>query len=401
MSATLVETTTDRWSTRIVPPAAPARRRVASVDLLRGAVMILMVLDHVRDYFSAVRFDPTDLAATTAPLFLTRWVTHFCAPIFILLAGTSAWMAGRRRSRPELARFLVTRGLWLVLLEFTVVNFGWYFNLGYEIGFVGQVIWAIGASMMVLAGLIYLPRPAIAGVAAVMIVGHNLLDGVTAAPGWTTVLWSVLHVEQAHPGLHLFVAYPLIPWIGVMAAGYLLGPLLERPVDQRIRVLLTAGAVLAAGFVVLRALDGYGDPAPWSRQLDATRTLLSFLKVTKYPPSLAYLLVTLGPGLLLWAALERFRGPVADRLATVGRVPLFFYVVHLYLVHLLALGAGWATGYGPAGMARLFLNLPNGYGFGLPVVYLVWAGVIVALYPACRWFDTRKRAGRGWWWSYL
>ena len=259
-----------------VPADAP-RARLDSVDLLRGLVMVLMALDHVRDYFTDLRFDPTELDRTTVPLFLTRWVTHFCAPAFVFLAGTSAYLAGARgRSRGELARFLLTRGLWLILLEFTVVQFGWSFNFDYASLVWVQVIWVIGVSMIVLAALIHLPLPAVAGLGAAMIVGHNLFDGVAPqALGAWGPLWTLLHVQgpiRLPTGSVLFVAYPLIPWIGVMALGYALGPVLRRPEAARRRTLLRLGLGLTAGFVVLRAVNLYGDPSRWSTQSSAWLT---------------------------------------------------------------------------------------------------------------------------------
>lgn len=382
---------------RMAPRPSP---RLASVDILRGLVMVIMVLDHVRAYLSEAHFPATDLGRTTPALFFARWVTHVCAPTFVLLAGASAWMVGRRKGVPYLSRYLLTRGLWLVFLELTVVNFGWYWNLRYEHGFVAQVIWAIGLSMMVLAGLVRLPRAAIAAVAVTLIVGHNLLDGVTVPARWA-LPWSVLHVEQAHPAAHLLVRYPVLPWIGVMAAGYLVGGLLTRPADRRARGLAWLGGGMVAGFVVLRALNLYGDPAPWQAGRDGLWTAMAFLNLTKYPPSLLFLLMTLGPALLALLALESARGRVAGWLGTIGRVPLFFYVVHIYVVHALAVILGVASGFRASEMTRLFLDFPARYGVSLPAVLALWGLVVIGLYPACRWYEGRKRRGKGWWWGYI
>jgi uncharacterized membrane protein len=363
--------------------------------------MIVMALDHVRDYFSSANFSPTDLTQTTVPLFFTRWVTHFCAPAFIVLAGMSAWMAGRRRSPEALAGFLLSRGLWLILLEFTVVNFAWYFNLRFELGFRAQVIWAIGVAMVVLSGLVLLPRGMILSVGVVLIGGHNLLDRMSPA-GETTPWWAILHAQHALPSLHLFVVYPVLPWIGVMAAGYALGPELERPARERDTTLMRLGLGLTAGFVLLRLLGAYGDPTVWQWHEDRPLlSVLSFLNTTKYPASLQYLLMTLGPALLGLVALERLRGRWAKWLAAFGRAPLFYYVAHLYLIHLLALAAGAVTGFGPGAMATIYANLPVRYGFSLPVVYLIWLGVVVLLYRPAVWFRAIKQRGKGWWWSYL
>jgi uncharacterized membrane protein len=386
---------------------ASGRVRLDSVDLLRGLVIVIMALDHVRDFFTSARFDPSDLTQTTAPLFFTRWITHFCAPVFLFLAGTGAFLyQARGRTRGEVSRFLLTRGLWLILLELTVVRWAWNFNFNYttEILFV-QVIWAIGVSMVVLAGLVHLPMAAIAAVGIGMIVGHNLLDGITTQSlgGWGP-LWGLLHVQEAFPlrdGQVFVVIYPLVPWIGVMAAGYAFGTLLLRPERDRRRALLWLGAGLTLAFLLIRVANGYGDPAPWAVQESAGRTVLSFLNTTKYPPSLQFLLMTLGPAIALLPLLERWTGPVARAILVFGRVPLFFYVIHLYLVHAAALTAGTLAGFDPRSFLHVWMFNPDGWGYGLPVVYLVWAGVVLALYPACRWFAGVKARRREVWLSYL
>ena len=388
-----------RPSVRI--PREPAvRPRVQSVDLMRGLVMVVMALDHVRDYFTRSHFDPADLAQTTVPLFLTRWVTHFCAPAFILLAGTSAWMAGRRRTPEALTTLLLTRGLWLIVLEFTVVNFAWYFNLEYEAGFFAQVIWAIGVAMVALSFLVRLPRVVVASIAVALIAGHNLLDGYDAALR-IHPLWSILHVRQLIPELHFKSSYPVLPWIGVMAAGYLLGGVLERPRPERDRTLIAMGLGAIASFVVLRTLGIYGDPSPWTPNENPVLTALSFLNTTKYPPSLEYLLMTLGPVLIGLVYLERLQGKAAEWLATFGRAPLFYYVAHLYLIHTLAVLAGVLSGFAPEAMRRFYVNFPAEYGFSLPVVYLVWIGIVVVLYAPTRWFGVLRERGQSKIWAYL
>ncbi|HYZ32237.1 MAG TPA: heparan-alpha-glucosaminide N-acetyltransferase domain-containing protein [Crenalkalicoccus sp.] len=383
--------------------ASAARPRIDSIDLLRGVVMVLMALDHTRDFFGAGGSDLRDVSDPA--LFLTRWVTHFCAPIFILLAGLSAYLYGARgRGVGEVSRFLVTRGLWLILLEFTVVRLGWTFDLGPGF-FVAQVIWAIGASMVVLAGLVHLPMRAIGAVALVMIGGHNLLDGVSAesfgAAGW---IWNLLHQPKLfQPGLKtsVLVLYPLLPWVGVMAAGYALGPLFRLDSATRVRRLALVGALATAGFAVIRLTNVYGDPAPWAHQASALATVLSFVDCEKYPPSLLYLLMTVGPGLLLLAAFEKARGRLADWILVFGRVPLFYYVAHIFVIHALAVLSAWAA---RSGMAWFFGGLPEkpaDYGLGLPGVYAVAALVVVALWPLCRRFAALKQRRTGWWWSYL
>jgi uncharacterized membrane protein len=389
---------------RIRAPAivnAHACVRVASIDVLRGLVMVLMALDHVRDYFSAARLDALDLTQTSVPLFLTRWITHFCAPTFMMLAGISAYLISKRCTRGELTRFLATRGVWLVVLEVTVVNAAWAFNLNYEHGVFLQVIWAIGVSMIVLAALVHLPPPLITAVAVVMIAGHNLFDGVAPESfGEFAWLWSLLHVQSPIPVG--FVAYPLTPWIGVMALGYVLGAVYELDPPRRRRQLFRWGAAALGLFVLLRFLNGYGDPQPWSVQASASHTLLSFLNVEKYPPSLLYLLLTLGAGMLALAALENARGSLAAMLRTFGRVPLFFYVAHIALAHLAAGLVALTAGLGVSVLTNVFVFAPEGWGFGLPVVYLAWLLVIATLYPACRWYaEVRQRRTDWWLLSYL
>jgi len=374
--------------------------RVASIDILRGLVMVLMALDHVRDFFTDVRFDALDLSQTTAALFLTRWITHFCAPTFVLLAGVSAYLTGRSCTRAELSRFLWTRGLWLVVLEVTLMSLVWTFNVRYDHGLFLQVIWAIGVSMLVLAALVHLPMPQIAAFSLLIIGGHNLLDGIEPQSfGAWAPLWSLLHVQEPIP--YGFVAYPLIPWIAVMSLGYCIGSLFDLERERRRQWFVYLGAGSLTLFVLLRATNVYGDPIDWTLQSTTVRTLLSFVDVHKYPPSLQYVLLTLGAALLSLAALESVRGKFAEVLRTFGRVPLFFYVLHVALAHLAAGIVGLATGFGTALLSGDFMQVPQQWGFGLPVVYLAWLLVIATLYPACRWFAAVKRRRDDWWLSYL
>jgi uncharacterized membrane protein len=381
------------------------RPRLDSIDLLRGLVMVLMVLDHTRDFFSAGGFNPRDV--NDPALFLTRWITHFCAPTFIFLAGVSAFLYGARgRTRLELSRFLLTRGLWLVLLEVTLVRFAWSFSVFPDFVML-QVIWAIGMSMIVLSALVHLPRWAIASLGIGMIAGHNLLDGIEASQlgqaGW---LWTILHdpaLLRPVPGVSMFALYPLVPWIGVMAAGYALGPVMLLGPAPRRRWLIGLGVAVTGGFLLLRASNVYGDPAPWVAQESMLATALSFVNNEKYPPSLLYLAMTIGPALLALAAFEAARGKISRIFVTFGRVSLFYYVAHLLLLHTLAVivailttgDAAWLLG-GPPIDAK-----PVGYGFGLPGVYAIWVLVVAALYWPCRWFaGLKRRHGEGWL-SYL
>jgi uncharacterized membrane protein len=377
-------------------PAPPAAEpgRIVSVDLLRGLVVALMALDHTRDFFATGGFNPRDV--TEPALFFTRWVTHFCAPTFVLLAGLSAFLYGRGRSIAETSRFLLTRGLWLMLLEFTLIKFGWRFEFDFLPLGMG-VIFVIGASMVALAALVWLPRLAIASLALIMIAGHNLLDGIGAESfGGKAWLWHVLHERGETTlggGLKAYVLYPLIPWIGVMAAGYALGPVMQREPEARQRLLYTAGVAITLGFIVLRASNLYGDPASWTVGGNWLETLLSFVNCEKYPPSLLFLMMTLGPALILLAAFEQARGRVAQVFAVFGQVPFFFYVAHIYLIHALAVVTGFA-------LTGLFAITPR-LGFSLPEIYLVWLAVLAMLYPVCRWFAGAKARGSAWWWSYL
>jgi uncharacterized membrane protein len=387
-----------------VPPISSAGRvaversgpgRIVSIDVLRGLVMAVMALDHTRDFFGNSGFNPRDV--TESALFLTRWVTHLCAPTFILLAGLSAFLYGRGRSTNELSRFLFIRGLWLILIDFTLIKFGWRFDLDlYRL--TAGVIFVIGASMIVLAALIWLPRWAIACVALIMIGGHNLLDGVRAKElGEASWAWHVLHqpglVPLGNGAAKLYVLYPLVPWIGVMAAGYLLGAVMQLEEKARQRLLFTLGAAVTLAFIVLRATNLYGDPASWTVQQTWSSTVLSFLNCEKYPPSLLFLMMTLGPALMLLASFENAQGAFARLLATFGQVPFFYYVVHIYLIHALAVATAFATSGA--------LTSTPAIGLSLPRIYFVWLLVLALLYPICRWFAELKERGSGWWWSYL
>jgi uncharacterized membrane protein len=372
--------------------------------------MVLMAIDHTRDFFTNVRFNPMDPAQTHPALFFARWITHFCAPTFVFLAGTGAFLYGSRRSPGELARFLVTRGLWLIVLELTVMKFGWSFNLQYN--FIPLiVIWAIGWGMLALACLAYLPPRVVGWIGVAIVCLHNLLDGVRPeALGSFGPLWMVAHVMGGFSigsGLVVLTAYPILPWTGVLLAGYGFGAFFLREPEERKRVFLRLGLGLTSAFVVLRALNVYGDPLKWSVQKNALYTLFSFLNCQKYPPSLLYVLMTLGPAILLLAFLPRFKGRLAKPFLIFGRVPLFYYVLHIYLIH--ALAALLATiRYGSA--PWMFKGLPNTspgtelpsyYGYGLGTVYLIWIAVLLILYPLCRWFAGVKQRRRDPWLSYL
>src|ERR1043166_1684458 len=395
--------TVDRSISTALDSRQPSRQRLDSVDLLRGLVMVIMALDHVRDYLTNLRFQPEDLDRTTPALFMTRWGTHFCAPTFMFLVGVGMSLAHQRgKTKPELARFLLTRGIWLIFLEFTVVNFGWAFNFNYSNGLLLLVLWALGMCMICLAGLIFLPRPAIAAIALGMIVAHNAFDS-TQPPGSgiLATLWSILHRFGPIAGGRIFVLYPLIPWIGVMAAGFLFCPIITADPRVRRSRLLVIGLSLTVAFVLLRTLNHYGDPNPWSKQKDATFTVLSFLNTTKYPPSLEFLLMTLGPAIASLALFDRADGPFARYFITIGRVPFFFYLLHIYLIHAVALLIGMIQGINIRAMISPFPEFPDKYGTGLPVIYAVWLGVVMILYRPCRWFAGVKQRSKTAWLSYL
>lgn len=368
--------------------------------------MILMALDHVRDYFGVPGLNPVNLAQTTVPLFFTRWFTHLCAPTFFLLTGLSAFLARRRRSTADLSRFLLLRGLWLILLEVTVVRcLGFQFNVDYQVTML-VVIWALGCAMVVLSALVWLPTPAILAFGVALIAGHNLLDGIRS----TNPLWVLLHAQGIlvdRPGFVLFIAYPLIPWVGVTALGYALGQIYEWDSARRRTFLLRAGVACVAAFLVLRGFNIYGNPTPWRSQASAAFTVLSFLNATKQPPSLLYLLMTIGPALLLLRALER-PTPSALRPALVfGRVPLFYFVVHLFLIHLLAVILCYAMNgavhwmFESPTLSVYPFTTPPVWGVSLPWVYVVWIALVVMLYPACAWFADVKQRRRDPWLSYL
>jgi uncharacterized membrane protein len=397
------------------PSAAPTRgnrRRVDAVDLLRGAVMILMALHHTRDYLGDVTASPTNLATASTALFLTRWITHFCAPVFFLLTGTGAALALRHRSRGELSRFLWTRGLWLVVLEETLVRTLWQFNVDYRLTVV-NVLWALGWSLIALAALSRMSVGAIATVGARLIALHNLADGVTpAAFGPLAPLWSLLHQPGplfVSPRAFVFVAYPLVPWIGVTAVGFALGRIYEWPRPQRRAFLLRVGLVLVAAFVLLRATNLYGDPRPWSAQPVALRTVLSFVNTNKYPPSLLFLLMTLGPALLALRLFDRDEGSIPAVLRPVlvfGRVPLFYFMLHVLIIHLVALvrsavafgGVHWV--FESPSLDKFPITQPPGWPLSLPWVYASWVLVVLLAYPCCRWYAA-LRARHGGWLSYL
>ncbi len=406
-------------ATPVIEHSLPTvKQRVNAVDLLRGIVMVIMLLDHTREFVhrDALDFDPTDLSKTNTLLFFTRWITHFCAPVFVFLAGTGAFLqAARGKSKTDLAKFLLTRGLWFVLLELTIIRVIVWFNVDFHFAFMLQVIWAIGVSMIVLAVLIHLPLRTIAVISIAMIALHNSLDGFRfmQKPGTPPQFWASVWMVLHQPGVIFFTPktyglalYPLIPWVGVLAAGYCFGAIYQWEAGRRRHFLLKLGAALLLGFVLLRSINVYGDPSRWSVQKNAIFTVLSFLNVSKYPPSLLFLLLTLGTAIIALPWFERIEpGPLSRIFITFGRVPLFFYVGQWITAHGLAVLAGYLAGQP---LAWQFVDLlarpapnPGNLGFSLWVVYLCWLLGLLLLYPLCRWFAEVKRRRKDWWLSYL
>jgi uncharacterized membrane protein len=385
--------------------------RIESIDVLRGLLMLLMAIDHTRDYFSNVAIDPADPIHSWPALFFTRWITHLCAPGFILLAGTSVYLQRQRKSAAMLTRTLIIRGLWLIALEITVVSFGWSFGFGMPIF---QVIWVIGVSMILLAGLQWLPLPAVGAFGVIVIFGHDLLDRVHAENlgDWSDA-WYIFHERgvltfHAHPVA--VYGYPMIPWVGVMALGYCFGWIVAKNPKARQRISVITGTASLGLFALLRFTRGYGDPNPGFEHLGTPgHTVMSFLSVQKYPPSLHYLLATLGVVLLLFALFDKlviagWLGRFRVFLNVYGRVPFFFYIAHIFVIHALALGVAivtnpnWRFWITPD---AVFTGHFGGWGYSLPVVYFIWISVVLALYPLCAWFSALKDRQRNWWLAYL
>jgi uncharacterized membrane protein len=388
--------------------------RLASIDMLRGLVIVIMALDHVRDFFviGGVQDPTTDPNASPA-LFATRWITHFCAPVFVLLAGVSAGLMTRRRSPAELGRFLLTRGLWLIAIEWFVISTATTFSptgidgLGGQTLVTMQVIWVIGFSMIVLAATQWVGRTACLLIGLVIVAAHNLLDPIwpqSALFDQNWPVWVALHSQMsinAGPFVLVFL-YPVLPWIGVMLLGFGLSSVFELAPEQRRAALWKSGVATTVAFVALRTIGAYGDPNPWQwQERGITATVIDFLNTTKYPPSLEFLLMTLGPSAVVCAFADRMPGRIKDVLITFGRVPFAFYVAHVFLIHALSVALGLAQGFALGQMLTIFFFYPQGYGVSLPVVYAVWAGVILILYPLCRWMESLKARRRDWWLSYV
>jgi len=404
-------------------PATPANfakpvtpgTRLLSVDALRGLVMVIMALDHVRDFFhaDAMLFSPTDLSRTTPVLFFTRWITHYCLPVFMFAAGMGVYFYGRSRTGGQLSRFLWTRGLWFIALELTVMRFAYNFNFSLRFLILLLILWIFGICMLAMAALVYVPMRWLAALSVTAILLHNCLDGIRAQQfGSAAWVWNLLHQPGVIPvaGKMALVTYTFLPWIAVMAAGFCFGRVFQLEPAARRRVMLRLGTAMTTAFIALRAWNHYGDPAPWTHQKSALFTALSFLNCTKYPGSLDFLLMTLGPALLALAWFERRTFSTANPLIVFGRVPMFYFILHFYLIHVLAVVFAWLRYGNPA--ARFVFNplpsmggpralFPADFGYSLWTAYGVWLLVLVLLYPVCRWFANVKSRRRDWWLSYL
>lgn len=395
------------------PLTATQQRRIESIDLLRGLVMIIMALDHTRDFFHKEAFtgDPLDLATTTPFLYFTRWITHFCAPTFVFLSGLSAWLQSRRKTKKELSRFLITRGLWLVLVEITLITFGITGDIYFGM-FVLQTIWSIGISMVILGLVIWLPFPAILAIGLLIVFGHNSIDFAEAARnGNVPVWWNFLHLPTVIPlwDHHVLgIFYPFLPWTGLMMLGYCCGKLFTSTEPQRrSKILLWMGMGSLFLFIVLRVIDKYGDPGHWVQQKNRLYSFLDFMDVQKYPPSLLYMCATIGGALLFLALVKNTNSRLAKIISVYGRVPFFYYILHFYLLNILHVIVYLAKGHSfSEGMKGLpgfpFKFTVPGEGYSLWIVYGIWIAVVIALYPVCKWYDRYKTNHKEkWWLSYL
>ncbi|RPD94454.1 DUF1624 domain-containing protein [Aureibaculum marinum] len=391
----------------------PKSTRIESIDILRGVIMVIMALDHVRSYFHYGSFftNPTNLETTTPILFFTRFITHYCAPVFVFLAGTSAFLYGTKKSKPQLFKFLFTRGIWLIFLEVVVNNLIWTFDLTYSF-LILQVIWTIGICMVCLSFLIYLPKQIILTIGILLVAGHNAMDGVVLeGQSLQSVIWYIFHQGKLFvlsPNSIIFIHYPLIPWIGLMALGYLFGTLYQKDFEVGLRkkwlFYLGVGTILL--FFGLRGLNVYGDLVPWTHQETTSKTIISFFNVTKYPPSLLYLCITIGPSLLFLYTIETTKNEVTNFFLVFGRVPLFYYFLHVLVIHVFAIvgilifGGEWKNMILDA-QSFINQNLLI-YGYSLLVVYAIWIGIILLLYPICKKYMNYKTNNKSkWWLSYL
>jgi len=394
--------------------SSSSRQRIYSIDILRGVVMIIMALDHTRDFFHFDAFihDPLNLNTTSPFLFFTRWITHFCAPVFVFLAGTSAFLQTGRKTKAEVSSLLLKRGLWLILIEIVVITFAWTFDVGYHL-IALQVIWAIGFSMALLSIVIWLPFNLVLVLGLLITFGHNILDytGImqdrNAGFLFDLLFRGNFAIHQFAPGRMILTIYAGVPWAGLMMLGYCFGTIYRADVDsaKRKRILTYLGLGCLVLFILLRSANIYGDPLRWSAQKNGLFTFLSFINVTKYPPSLQYMCLFIGPSLFFLALLEKTNNVLSRAIVTFGRVPFFYYVIHLYAIHAAEMIAYLSRGHSFAEGNTLrpgqFKFFAPGEGYSLTVVYIVWIILVIALYPLCKWFNEYKNRKRAWWMSYV
>jgi uncharacterized membrane protein len=388
------------------------KKRIDSIDILRGLVMVIMALDHTRDYFNNA--SPMDFATTTPLLFFTRWITHYCAPIFVFLSGTSIYLQSLRKTRSALQWFLITRGLWLIFIEVVVITFGWTFNPHYTFVIL-QVIWAIGISMVILGLMIRLPFNVIFITGLIIVSGHNLLDIPESAASFKAGFWWDL-VHHGFFALYpltqnntLLLLYPFLPWTGLMMIGYCTGKFFSEKysVIQRRKILNRIGISLIIVFVLIRFINAYGNPEPWVIQKNWLFTILSFINVHKYPPSLLYMCMTIGPAFLLLSLFEKIQNGFTGAMRIYGRVAFFYYVVHIYLIHLISLIFFMAKGHTMQEATDISKGIPFYFlaandGYSLFIVYVIWISVVIALFPLCKWYNNYKTNNKEkWWLGYL
>ena len=378
-----------------LPPKA--HQRITSIDIVRGIVMVIMALDHTREFFhhnSLAGEDPLNLQTTTPILFFTRWITHYCAPIFVFLSGVSVFLYGRNKTKQQVAFFLLTRGAWLVIAEYLVINGLWFFDLSHLL--LLQVFWAIGMSMICLSVIQFLPYNVVLATGLLIVFGHNLLDGIQIThPEPAVVIWSLVHVPnlfQLSPHFIVLVGYPFLPWLGLMLCGYGLGKLyaVHHNASYRKPFLFTGGVIIIVLFIIIRFVNVYGDRNLWTSQQTPFYTFLSFINTTKYPPSLLYMLMTIGPAFIALAISENASGWFLKRMMVFGKVPFVYYILHVLLLHSLARLFMMISGRGSGDALFPGFPLVPDSGYQLWVVYIVWTSVVILLYFPCKWYGNYR-----------
>lgn len=389
-----------------------SRTRIYSIDFLRGLVMIIMALDHTRDFFHFDSFlhDPLDVTTTSPLLYFTRWITNFCAPVFVFLAGISIYLQSLRKSKNELSALLLKRGIWLIVVEVVLISFSWTFDLGFRV-FILQVIWAIGISMVFMSFISRLPFQIVFVLGLIIVLGHNVLDYLPATHNG--LFWDLLHngnfsTYQILPARNITIVYPFLPWLGLIMIGYSAGKWFKEGVDLQSRKtkLVTSGFLLLLLFFVLRLINQYGDPNAWSQQKNFLFTTLSFLNVNKYPPSLMFMCITIGPAFLVLAWAENLNTRLSRAISVYGKVPFFYYVLHFYILHLACMLLFVFRGHSIKEPTPDIWGMPFrfqivGEGYPLSIVYIIWVLVVLLLYPLCKWFATYKQKNKYHWLSYL